>query len=627
MEGQLKEGISIICQINNVQKVGGCCAAGLVFRPITVEKNNGRGNGWSMNGVRLLKAAVVALAAVVTVLPSSLHAQQAVPSPSQVAPPLAPAAPSAPSRIVLPQVEAGAAIPPGAKALNFHLTGFAIDGEFAELIEARKQLEAPLVGRRVSVAQVFEFATALQAAYVNAGYPLVRVVVSPQELGTAATIKLRVVDGFVERVDAGAIGERVRGQVLSVVSSLIAKRHLTQAELERRLLLAGETPGLVLNAVFTAGKEVGGVVLVLTGRYRPMSVSVYSDDAMPTVFGTGQIVTTMSLNSVLGLGEQFTVSAAGLPDKDYTTAFPTRRYLSAIASLPLGTDSWLLEGGFTKGITTPRVDELSASQGNLTQSYAKLSYAFLKRRNAELTFSARFDATDEQLESLAFSPPLLISLDRLRVLRFGAEGVLRLRESGTVIGYSATYSRGLDAFGARTAADADVFLPLSRAGADAVFSKLQGRVDVTQSLPEAFFVSVGASGQTAFNKPLLNSEQFDIVGARMLSGYTSGNFAGDAGWVVRGELGRAFNFDNPVLPAVVSPYIFAAKGERVLEQPTNLEQALVRASNAGGGLRINATTRGEHATDISGFIEVAKRHSDDGQRQGWRVFAGGSLRY
>ena len=36
----------------------------------------------------------------------------------------------------------------------------------------------------------------------------------------------------------------------------------------------------------------------------------------------------------------------------------------------------------------------------------------------------------------------------------------------------------------------------------------------------------------------IGQHQFDIVGARMLSGYTSGNFAGDAGWVVRGELGR-----------------------------------------------------------------------------------------
>src|SRR5665213_3296122 len=44
------------------------------------------------------------------------------------------------------------------------------------------------------------------------------------------------------------------------------------------------------SAEFAAGKEVGGSVLVLTGRYRPLSVSVYADNAMPAVFGTGQAV-------------------------------------------------------------------------------------------------------------------------------------------------------------------------------------------------------------------------------------------------------------------------------------------------------------------------------------------------
>ncbi|MBS0248681.1 MAG: ShlB/FhaC/HecB family hemolysin secretion/activation protein [Proteobacteria bacterium] len=559
--------------------------------------------------------------------PAPARSQQTVPSPSQVAPSAIPRVPAAPARIILPRVEAGAAIPPGAKKLSFHLTGFVIEGEFAELVDARRKLAASLVGKSVSVAQVFEFATALQAAYIRAGYPLVRVVVAPQELGQAATIKLNVVDGFIERIDASSIGESARGPVLAVVASLVNKRHLTQADLERRLLIAGETPGLVLNAVFSAGKQVGGVVLVVTGRYRPVSLSVYSDDAMPQVFGTGQIVTTVSLNSVLGLGEQFTVSAAGLPDKDFSTAFPTRRYLSTVLSMPLGTDGWMLEGGFTKGKTTPRVDPLSSSQGDLTQGYGKLSYSVIKRRDRELTFSTRFDATDEQIESLAFSPPIPLSLDRLRVLRFGAEGVWRVREWGTVIGYGAVFSRGLNAFGARMAADADWSLPLSRNGADAVFSKLQGHLDITQRLPEAFFASFSSSAQTSFNKPLLSSEQFDIAGARMLSGYTGGSFSGDMGWVVRGEFGRDFVFANSLLPGILTPYAFAATGERLLELPTNLEVHSVHASNAGFGLRMNATTAGEAATDVSGFIEVSRRHSDDGSRQGWRLFAGGSVRY
>lgn len=580
---------------------------------------------------RFTEAARLSLCAFAAAFLCSLqvaHAQQTAPAPSQVAPPSVPLAPSAPTRIILPRIEAGAAIPPGAKALLFRLTGFVVEGEFEVLAGERRALEAPLAGKRISVAQVFEFATALQAIYVRAGYPLVRVVVTPQELGQSAKVKIRIVDGFIERIDGSALPESARRPVLAVISSLLNKRRLTQAELERRLLIAGGTPGLTLNAVFSGGNEVGGAILVLTGSYRPVSMSVYSDDAMPQVFGTGQMVTAGSLNSVLGWGEQISVSAAGLPDRDISTTDPTRRYLSAVLSIPLGTDGWRLEGGVTRGTTTPRVDLTSRTQGQLTQGYARLAYDVIKRRDIELTFSARFDSTDEQINSLLFDPSVPVSLDRLRVLRGGVDGVWRLRESGTVLTYGATVSRGIKAFGARMAADADPLLPLSRAGADAVFTKLQGRFEVTQSLPEAFFVSLSGNGQTSFNKALLTSEQFDIVGARMLSGYTGGAFAGDTAWVVRGELGRPFALPNPVAPTLLTPYLFAATGERIFEQASALELGSEHASNVGGGLRMNVAGQQPVPTDLSGFIEFSRRHSDDPrQREGWRLFAGGSLRY
>lgn len=579
---------------------------------------------------RVSKSASAYAVATVTAMlcsPLSVNAQQTAPAPSQVAPPVVPLGPSVPTRIILPRVEAGAAIPPGARQLFFQLTGFSIEGEFDELAAERRALEAPLVGKRVSVAQVFEFATALQGLYVRAGYPLVRVVVTPQELGQKAVVTIRVVDGFIERIDASAIAESARRPVLAVVSSLLNKRHLTQAELERRLLIAGGTPGLSLNAVFAGGKEVGGAILVLTGQYRAVSMSVYSDDAMPEVFGTGQVVTSGSLNSVLGWGEQLSVSAAGLPDRDFTTSDPTRRYLSAVLSIPLGTDGWKLEGGFTRGMTTPRVGLTARSQGQLTQGYARLAYDVIKRRDVEVTFSARFDSTDEQIDTLLFEPSIPLSLDRLRVLRGSVDGIWRLRETGTVLSYGATVSRGLNAFGARMAADADPLLPLSRAGADAVFTKLQGRVEVTQSLPEAFFVSLAANGQTSFNKALLTSEQFDIVGARMLSGYTSGAFAGDTSWVVRAEIGRPFALPNPIVPAVLTPYLFGATGERILEQASVLEMGSEHASNLGGGLRANAAIPGAVPADISGFIEFSRKQSDDPQQQGWRLFVGGAVRY
>jgi hemolysin activation/secretion protein len=108
------------------------------------------------------------------------------PAPSQVEPPRLPSTPrAAPQTPGITPPEAPA-FPQDAEKLSFVLLGFDIEGEFDEFVAVRRELAAPLVGRRITVADVFNFATKLQAAYVGAGYLLARVVVAPQELNEKA---------------------------------------------------------------------------------------------------------------------------------------------------------------------------------------------------------------------------------------------------------------------------------------------------------------------------------------------------------------------------------------------------------------------------------------------------------
>jgi hemolysin activation/secretion protein len=533
-------------------------------------------------------------------------AQTAAPPPSQVRPPTI-VPPSASGRIGIPQVPAGAQIPAEANKLTFKLLGFDIQGEFPELAAQRKEIASPLIGKTITVAKVFEFADKLQQVYVHAGYPLVRVVILPQEFEDSARIKLRVIDGFVERMDLNAIGTPVRARVASVVAPLIRKKHLQQSELERRLLLAGEAPGLILNATFVAGKEEGGSVLVLTGRYRSISASVYVDDAMPAAFGTGQVVTTVSENGLAGLGEQLSVSVAGNPEHDFSRNDPNRRYLSATYTMPLGIDGWKLELLATEGRTTPYITIPGTETfGVFDQGHVKVIYEAIKSRDAELAFNAMFEPANESLESLAFTPPVPISLDRIRPVRVGFDGIWRDRTAGLTVNYGGQFSQGLDAFGARTAADAaQSDVPLSQQGADAVFSKLNGHLEINQALPNDFFAAFKTYGQTSFNRPLLLSEQFDIDGPNMLSGFTVGEFFGDTAWVLRGELGRPVSV--PIAPAtlIVTPYLFTATGEREIFQPTAVEIPSVHVFNYGIGTRFNVPSWSPDAPDTYAFVEAS----------------------
>lgn len=555
---------------------------------------------------------------------------QTVPSPSQVAPRVQPLEATPGARVILPPSSVGGQIPPNADKLKFCLSDFVIEGEFDELKQAREEIAAPLKGRcGLAVAEIYRFAEALQQLYIRAGYILARVAVLPQEVTDRARIRLRIVAGFIEAIDGSALGEPGRSRVLTVVSPLLNNARLTERELQRRLLLAGETPGVVLNATFAPGKKVGGSILVVSGRYKPVSASIYTDNSVPLTFGRWQVATTLSANTLLGLGEQLAVTATGRPDSNTFGDDPTRRYLTAQYAMPIGIDGWRFEVSGTHGVTIPLVAAASATRGTLDQGRLRVSYDFWKARDFELSFAGRFDAADERVESLLTTPPTALSLDRLRVLRGETAGILRLRETGTTINFGATFSRGLPGLGARRAADADILLPLSRAGADAVFSKLEGRLELAQSLPGGFVGTISAFAQTGFGNPLLKSEQMDIVGYHMVSGYDVGTFAGDRTWVTRYELGRPFEVDNKVFAPVLTPYVFYARGERVFEQPTALEQSLIRAENFGVGLR-SLSAVGPDGVSFYSFIEYSRQRSTRTLLEGAdgnRLLVGGLARY
>jgi hemolysin activation/secretion protein len=556
-----------------------------------------------------------------------LPVSRVAPAPSQVEPPALPAAPQAAPQVPGITPPEPPAFPKEAEQLSFVLLGFDIEGEFEEFVAARQALAAPLVGRRVTVAAIFTFASKLQEAYVGAGYLLARVVVVPQELGESARVKIQVIDGFIERVDATALPAAVRGRVAAVLAPLLRQGHLRQRDLERRLLLAGDTPGLELRSTFAAGEEIGGTVLIVTGPYRPVSVSLYGDNAMPVTFGTTQGVALLGLNSVLGIGEQITVSATGFPNRNFANEFPLRRFLTGSLVVPLGIDGWKVLVATADGRTTPNVPPEAATQGIFRQTSVALAYDVVRSRDSLVTISGRLDLTDERIDALVVNPPVSLSLDQVRPIRATVEGNFRLRDTDTNIIFGATVSRGLNALGARTLADATPELPLSRQGADAVFTKLNLGFGILQNLPKDFFFSTTSYAQSSFNRPLLTSEQFDIVGPKMLSGFTAGALPGDSSWVVRGELGHVIQVPEGSGGVTITRYVFGATGERLFYQPTAVEFGSLHATNFGAGVRFLFSRWADLMPNSYAFLEASRRQSTNPALDGWRAFGGMLLQY
>ncbi|MEI6399877.1 MAG: POTRA domain-containing protein [Pseudomonadota bacterium] len=191
----------------------------------------------------LFRGSVLTLLAIAG-LPFAAFGQTA----SQITPPTFQPQTISKGGFIIPDV-AGLATPAGAENLHVRLSGLGVAGGLPELAAVSANLEARLIGRDITGAELFAAARELEAAYVVAGFVLVRVVLPPQKLVNGSRLKLSVIDGFIERIETKDLPERVRGRIASLLEPLVGRRGLKLSEIERRVLFASDTPGVVNGRV------------------------------------------------------------------------------------------------------------------------------------------------------------------------------------------------------------------------------------------------------------------------------------------------------------------------------------------------------------------------------------------
>jgi hemolysin activation/secretion protein len=503
-----------------------------------------------------------------------------------------------PGGLVLPGAP-GLATPAGAEKLYVRLSGVSVRGGLPALAAATAALEARLTGHKVSGAELFAAARDLEAAYAAAGYVLVRVVLPPQTLVDGARLRLVVIDGFIERVETKNVPERVRNRIITLIGPLTGRRGLMLREIERRILLAGDTPGVILRSTLAPGTAEGATILVIEGTYQAVSETLTYDNTLSHALGRTTLGAGLDFNSVAGLGELVYLRASGHPedgDNGFFGRYPRDRTLAAGFIVPLWIDGLTFNAEFTDARTTPLPLNGIQTTDTFDRLSLRLRYAWLRGRSANFNSELSLDGQDERQSLFVAATPVPLSLDRLRIIRFANDGDM-ITPWGATISGRATASFGIDALGARTAADASPTLPLSRLGADATFQKFDVTLNYYQSLMEHLAFSLATRAQYSFDAPLLHSEQIGIANTTGLSAFDAGTIVGDQGFVVRGELLSpwALPIQNPWLAGlgtVVTPYLFGAYGEVTLKEPTVLEAGDIRALSYGGGVRIGGAAAG-----------------------------------
>lgn len=531
---------------------------------------------------------------------------------SQITPPTyAPPVEGRPaSPLVLP---AETLMAPPAGAANLFVTPAEIEIDGGALSAATLAvLRETLVGKRVSIAALFAAAGEAEAAEARRGRILLRVVVPRQDIADRATIRFAVVEGFVERIELSGVPVGVRGRIGAVLAALTGHADVTLAQIERRLTLAAEVPGVVLRSTLAPGLLPGGTVLRVDAIWRPVGGFVTVDNTLGDTLGRATFGLGIDLNSVLGAGELLYLRASGLPTLGRETSFldatPRNRALAAGAIIPVGNDGFAVTVEGTDARAAPRHD---ASLPGFASRFRRLSlairYPVVHRRALTVAAEARLDAEDERVAIV--TPALLpLSLDRLRVARAILDASAYLPGGGGATG-RVEISFGINGLGARSAADASAVLPLSRAGSDADFAKLLLSASVDQPVATHLALALRARGQTSFGRPLGNAEQLGVASLDAISPISSGTLQGDAGHVVRGEVRGPFVFGRRDLLASVAPYAFVAEAQVRLMQPTIVERRSTNAFAYGLGVRLaGQTARG--SPGLSAGVELGRVHRD-----------------
>lgn len=488
----------------------------------------------------------------------------------------------------------GLEAPPGAEALLVTPAGLTVDGGLAPLAAETSAIASRLAGKRVSGADLFAAARDLEAAYARAGYLLVRVSLPPQTIVDGQPLRLVVTDGYVETVDVSALPSPVRGRLAAVLSPLVGRKGLTRRDLERRLLLASDLPGVMLRSTLKPGGKTGATVLVVDGRYDPLTASASVDNGLSAELGNYPLGVGAEFNGLLGLGEVGYVRLLGYPGMDggLLSDDPRNRQIVAGLTLPLGTDGlWFgLEGVDSR--THPQSDLPYTMLDHFQRFSARLGYSWVRSRAFNTSSVLSFDMAEERQDIEINGARTGWSEDRLRILRL-KQATDAYLPGGAVISGDATLSFGLDAMGARHGSTS---LPLSRVGASPDFVKLELSGRYEQSLLDDHVqLTASAKGQTSFGDPLVSSEQFGLGGFDWLSAFGSGSLQGDTGAAFRAELAfpQALEplLDGQAFGGAVAPYMFGAAGIVKLEQATAVEREVTRAAAFGVGLRLGLAQR------------------------------------
>jgi hemolysin activation/secretion protein len=483
----------------------------------------------------------------------------------------------------LPKVPALPPVPPRVPELKLTVREIGIEGMTVYSFADVTPYFAPLLGKEVTLEEIYKVAAELTAKYVADGYFLSRVVVPAQEIRDES-VRLTAIEGYVAQVRFQGAPPGEEAMLQAYADKIRAVRPLTTRALERYLLLMNDLAGVdARSTLVPSGAGLGAADLVIDFSFTRASGQIGADNRGSRALGPWRVSATGELNSLFGRFDKTRLFAS-------STLSNEQNYASLFHAEPVGAEGARLAVTAWGAIARPDPSTLGGLSSSESRSWsAGLLYAYpvVRSRALNLTPRAAFVAEEGRAEV----NDLLVTEDRLRVLRAGLafDAIDRLFGSNVV---DVELAQGLNALGARRTTTAQ--LPVTTGKSD--FTKLAFYAGRLQPLDPSWSLFAAASGQYAFNR-VPSLEAFAVGGEYFGRGYDPSEIVGDSGASLKIDLQREL---GALGGAALSGYGFYDLGAvyRRAALPVQLQQASL--ASLGIGLRVR------YGASLYGYVEAAK---------------------
>lgn len=472
---------------------------------------------------------------------------------------------------------------------RFTLKSLTIEGAVALQGASLSGIWQGRLGTTISLADLYQIAAEVDAAYLRAGYLAMTIV--PVQNFSSGQITLRVYEGYVETVEITSSIPGIRERLSPYIDRLTAMRPIRIKDAERILLLMSDLGGLDVEGVLVRPETpTGGGILRLNIGFERSSAAAGLDNLGTEEVGPLELSGNVTVNDMLGLFDTASLVGVTVPNTPQEMIF-----LQASQDIPIGFNG--LSAGYDLSYVTQKPGgDLKADDVHIESviGTVRLDYPFIRTIDQSLYGRLEVNLRNDRVDVMG-------ARAAREQIRWAAMSLTYVRQNGlTAFSSGAEFGQGL---GQETA--------LPDVPEDYRYARVN--FDISHDLGADTAIRLRSAGQYSAT-PLPAAAQFTLGGDPYGWAFDGGTLSGASGAAAALELSHDFETGWEALPGLTWT-TFADYG-----LVWNEEAGADYARDALGSVGVGVSGMLAEKMSFQLIAAVPWYSPDNGEDEGLRVF-------